>query len=352
MTDSNTRMLVPTGLARAGGVLITLGAMSASAGGWAGSYPSTDPTGGGPVPKPFYGNDDRTEVFQASAAEQAAAASTVAFFQPGALARANDGWRLADAGRVPLSEVKQVCEDERFASQPTAAYCSGVLIDQDKVASAGHCVGGRSPDCEELQLVLGYALTGDGQVRDRYSSSDVYRCKEVITREYQERPQWRDWAVLRLDRPVAGRAPVTVWGQEPPADEELVVIGHPMGLPSKIVAGGQVRSNTPDLPTFKTNLDAYDGNSGSAVFTRSSVERGAPLLVGILVNGARDLRPRDEATGRSGLEEGCWESVRCVDLGEGGKPGDCSGEGVTKAKWMLDALPIEMLEDSSQDGWR
>lgn len=287
--------------------------------------------------KGIYGRDDRIERYQATPAGQAAATVIASFILPQALERTERGWRIRERVRIPLRDQQQLCADERFAEQPAVAYCSGFLIDADLLATAGHCVGGHMPPCDRLTVVFDYALTGAAAIRLDYPETDVYRCRELVTQRHETLDeQTFDWAVIRLDRPVRGRDPVIVWGEEPPVDEELVVIGHPMGLPMKIAGGGHLVQTRAEMPTFRSDLDTYHGNSGSAVFTLSSIQQGAPEVIGILVAGAPDLNegPAD-----------CRRSQRCerLDL-EAGRSEACSGEWVTKTRWMLRALPKELIE--------
>ncbi len=67
----------------------------------------------------------------------------------------------------------------------------------------------------------------------------------------------------------------------PKKGDNIVVIGHPSGLPTKIAGGANIRSV--NSVYFQANLDTYGGNSGSAVFNADT-----GLLEGILVRGERD----------------------------------------------------------------
>ena len=90
---------------------------------------------------------------------------------------------------------------------------------------------------------------------------------------------------------------------------ELVVIGHPTGLPTKIAGGAWVRQNTNNV-YFQSNLDTFGGNSGSAVF---DAETGT--VEGILVRGETDY-VYDSS-------RGCRVPKQCSNEG-------CRGEDVTR----------------------
>jgi V8-like Glu-specific endopeptidase len=98
--------------------------------------------------------------------------------------------------------------------------------------------------------------------------------------------------------------------------DELYIVGHPAGLPTKIAGGAVVRSVKSTF--FKANLDSYGGNSGSAVFNAQTNE-----IVGILVRGDQDFK-YDQANS-------CTRSNICENDG-------CRGEDVTNITYINDAL--------------
>ena len=190
-----------------------------------------------------------------------------------------------------LQESHELCPDVRFAPQLASASCSGFLIAPDLIATAGHCVS-KKKSCEEYKWVFDYHQqseafltynseeTGEEEqlqvivVRD----SSVYNCKEIV--KVKDDILGNDYAVVRLDRPVADRLPLKIRREGKIADNTpLVIIGNPSGLPTKIADDAQVLSNRASR-TFSTNLDAFPGNSGSAVFNAETGE-----VEGILVKG-------------------------------------------------------------------
>ena len=91
-----------------------------------------------------------------------------------------------------------------------------------------------------------------------------------------------DWALIRLDRAVTDRRFLEYRKSgEPEVGANLVVIGHPTGLPTKIADGANIRELKGTY--FTANLDTYGGNSGSAVFNADT-----GVVEGILVRGERD----------------------------------------------------------------
>lgn len=173
-----------------------------------------------------------------------------------------------------------MCKSERFSSQMTAAHCSGFLVSENLLVTAGHCIRSQS-DCNSYRWVFDYAVEKEDQFDLAVPANSVYSCKKIISRTLDS---WSkdDWALIELDRKVTDRRPLTFRKSgKIETGAELVVIGHPSGLPTKIADGAKVRSL--DEHFFVANLDTYGGNSGSAVLNIATGE-----VEGILVRGAMD----------------------------------------------------------------
>jgi hypothetical protein len=103
-----------------------------------------------------------------------------------------------------------------------------------------------------------------------------------------ERPRG-DFAIVQLDREVSNdRQPVALGSVALAADQALVTLGFPLGLPAKVDATARVvdpRSDRADV--FSLRTDAFEGSSGGPVLDR---EGG---LVGVLGRGGADLRDTD-----------------------------------------------------------
>ena len=136
-----------------------------------------------------------------------------------------------------------------------------------------------------------------------------------------------DYAIIELDREVLGREPLAfrTFGK-PNKGDELVVIGHPSGMPLKISDNAYISSFTNNI-FFTANLDTFTGNSGSPVFSKHLVKRNGklvPQVEGILVRGDRDYIYDPEK--------------RCSYIHWCDKNKGCHGEDVTRItsfKWLL-----------------
>jgi V8-like Glu-specific endopeptidase len=179
-----------------------------------------------------------------------------------------------------LKERRNLCGTERFADEYTLPICTGFLIGPDLLATAGHCVD--RENYAQRAWIFGYDSTYSFNQRPVFSKDQVYLTKEVV---YWDRDvtQRKDYAVVRLDRPVTDIQPLKFRSSGlVPNNTDLAIIGHPTGLTSKIAAGGKVLNNS-FVNAIKTNVDSFAGNSGSPVL---NIQTG--MVEGILVSGAED----------------------------------------------------------------
>lgn len=228
--------------------------------------------------KVIYGEDDRVDVFEETDFTLIDLARSTAAMVPNRnLDRLND--YETELGGMTL-EGRGMCSDERFAKQPTAANCSGFLVGENKLVTAGHCMRTTS-DCAGSSWVFDYKVDHAEQSSVVVENTNVYKCKRIIAQELNNSTM-DDYALIELERPVLDREPLEFRTEGAPKEgDKIVVIGHPSGLPTKIAAGAAIRSVNDVY--FSANLDTYGGNSGSAVF---NLETG--VVEGILVRGERD----------------------------------------------------------------
>src|SRR5690349_8323388 len=89
-----------------------------------------------------YGSDDRADVYATSDARMrtiAENASVVLAWPP--YIDESDPTNVGPSDKVPtLGAYQKLCTSEPFFDDPAMGSCSGALIDDDLVLTAGHCV--------------------------------------------------------------------------------------------------------------------------------------------------------------------------------------------------------------------
>jgi hypothetical protein len=130
---------------------------------------------------------------------------------------------------------------------------------------------------------------------------NVYNCEKIVTRSRRDTFfKFADFAIIQLDRPVNDRTPLKVrLHGRVKKGTELVLLGHPSGLPLKYDANGRVthhwnKFEKENLKSrvktffqranyFTANVDSFAGNSGSPLINKKTGE-----VEGILILGADD----------------------------------------------------------------
>ncbi|MFW5887882.1 MAG: trypsin-like serine peptidase [Bacteriovoracia bacterium] len=212
-----------------------------------------------------------------------------------------------------LGEAWGLCKGEKFANQLTVSSCTGFLIDDDILVTAGHCIEDQA-DCETKAWIFDYRVENTWKGALWLPSENVFTCKRLLKRRLSDHDM-NDYALIQLDRSTR-RKPLKFrrYGKVMP-NAPLVVIGHPSGLPAKIAPRAEVRENDNKV-YFTTNLDTFGGNSGSPVF---NIKTG--LVEGILVRGETDYIPDHGKR--------CYKVNRC-------KNDECRGEDVTRITNILE----------------
>lgn len=249
-----------------------------------------------------YGTDNRLDVYEHPDASLRARAqqATVALMSPSDFNATNPD-NVTFNGST-LEVAFDLCSTERFLDDPTSAFCSGTLIDDDLVLTAGHCVT-NSSDCNGTRFVFNY-YRDSATTLQTVTTADIFSCSQIVAREQRTvGGQTLDYAVIRLDRAATPRftpAPVRTGNTALSSGQNVAVIGSGSGVPFKIDAGGSVRdARASVLDYFVASTDTFGGNSGSGVYETNSY-----TVAGILVRGETDYK----ANGSCNVVNTCTES--------------------------------------------
>ncbi len=279
----------------------------------------------------IYGPDNRQDVYQvANSLHRKLALSTAGMVSVSSFQKSSTPSFFDLAGIKTLESGQNICPNEAFSQQPTAATCSGFLVGPDTIVTAGHCYKSfATPDqvCRSFAWVfdLNMKSASHNPLRN-IPATNIYLCKEIIQAELSATA---DFAVIKLDRPVVGREPLRFrTSGRISSSASLVVIGHPSGLPTKISPAGRVTKNN-DPTRFSTTLDTFQGNSGSAVFDASS-----GMVEGILIQGKTDYIPSKQGDASS-----CLVVNKCDETG-----GNClSGPDQGAVQWGEVVLRLDQV---------
>jgi hypothetical protein len=233
------------------------------------------------------------------------------------LVRSGAGFQISRT--CPTLRIKyNLCSNESYVDQQVPSLCTAFVVAPDVIATAGHCVRllGSS------RIVFGFRnekKSGQVQIPAIIPASEVYRSGQILAQKYD--PAGADYALVRVDRPMAGHLPLKLHTDGDVAQGTFVyVLGHPSGLPEKLADGAIVNNVVPN-GYFISNLDTFGGNSGSPVFNQAN-----NTVEGILVRGGRDYGPSGN----------CYVSFICPVMPDGSK--DCRGESATLMSQLSDEL--------------
>lgn len=237
-------------------------------------------------PSVIYGSDDRQDSYEASWLHQKLAESTAAKIPKNKIRIKG---ATAEIGGIPLHEKMPnaknfICKKEKFSHQLAPATCSGFLVKNNILVTAGHCMTSED-ECKNAAWVFNFKVSDAHQSAVSVNATEVVSCKRIIKRK-NSFLTGMDFAVIELDRKL-DKKPLKLASSLPTEETPLFLVGHPSGLPQKIVTGGKAKSI--GQYSFTTNLDSFRGNSGSAVLNAKTGE-----VYGVLVSGNRDYKLNSE----------------------------------------------------------
>ena len=276
-----------------------------------------------------YGQDSRTEVFQHANMKLREMATSIAIFVHKDQVKISgnsatlDGYTLnemSENGWLVRDASAPMCSGELFSSQPAPGFCTGFLVQEDVLITAGHCL--EKASCSDMRIIFGFQMESDGSLAT-LSRDDVFECEEVIARELpNQNNQHIDYGIIRLNRSTGRAALDYGTGDHLRAQDRVAVIGYPSGLPLKIASDALVLSNQTGDAYFVANLDTFGSNSGSPVINVNNYQ-----VEGILVRGMPDYILSDDGS--------CIRVNRCPESGGA----NCAGENVTKMSRVAEFIP-------------
>ena len=250
----------------------------------------------------IYGEDNRRDIFKETNPKLLEISNSVA----GMVHRKDINPLLNTSARRFFKEqpsMKLMCEEEKFINQRVLPRCTGFLVDSNKILTSSLCIT-NSRDCQEFQWVFDFKMENDEVLSNEFlRQRNVYSCSRIMELDYKI---GMDYVLVELDRSVFDRLPLELSTESINPKEELVSIGHPSGLPLKIIDDGFVKKMMDDI--YYVNLDSYKGNSGAPV-----IEKNSGKVIGMISSGKADFFFDPNSN--------CFRSNKCNHEGE-----DCSVE--------------------------
>lgn len=169
--------------------------------------------------------------------------------------------RKTHAEAIQARLGRPLCAKERFYSQPFLSGFSCVVISPSKVLTVGH--GFREPISSIHTIALDYKMSKSGQLpQPRFANAKLINLKKR---------GHLDYAILEIDEPLPEEYVLKriSSGEHNLRGKQVYGLGHPWGLPMKLSPDARViakRSAASMVTTWRTNLDMFQGSSGSGIF--------------------------------------------------------------------------------------
>jgi V8-like Glu-specific endopeptidase len=259
----------------------------------------------------IYGVDNRTPIFNSTENHILEISKSIAVMTYNYKLRNNRADNnYYKYSKTPAFVSYDICQDEPFAHENILGNCTGFLIGENLLMTAGHCIS-EQESCELISFIFDQ-ITSNGLVK----KSNTYQCKKVIQTGVnisKSNLYYQDYTILQIEKKSsAPKRPFLIISDEELIEgDPLYTIGSPFGTPLKVADDAYITSLVSSkgsivevaiqagdediyhplniLDYFMTNLDTFSGNSGSPVISEKTGH-----VIGLLSSGDDDWDFDDE----------------------------------------------------------
>jgi hypothetical protein len=205
------------------------------------------------------------------------------------------GWTFERNWKLVMETMVQrgVCAEERFSGQLSLRNnCTAILVSPKHLLSAGNCINEHFCTNDLYYWMFDNDLKTDGPQIETNSRKNFYRCKKVVKRAF-DRNSGVSYILFELEKEVKNIEPVKFRRSgRMGVNEEVIVLGHPQGLPLKIADHAQALDQ--NETHFILNSDISGSTRGAAIINAKNYE-----LEGIMVYGTANYESSGDACKKS-----------------------------------------------------
>ncbi|GEM_PF-3293400 len=226
----------------------------------------------------LYEQDDRKDLYEINNPELQKIASAMAYQIEFVELK---GWTFNRFWTLVMEpfQARRICPDERYKEQLSMrTNCSGILVSPKHLLTAGNCITEHYCSNDLYYWMFNYDLKEDKPFNIKHRNTNFYKCEKIVKRYYDPNNAI-SYTLLELKKEVKGVEPVKLRqsGDLSPG-EELIVLGHPQGLPLKIA--DNIQTYDQNDTHFLLNSDIAGSTRGAAIINAKSYE-----LEGIMIHG-------------------------------------------------------------------
>ncbi|MDO6739355.1 serine protease [Wenyingzhuangia sp. 2_MG-2023] len=204
-----------------------------------------------------------------------------------------------------LGSLYNLCASVPFQNQPVVGVGTAFLIDKNRMITANHVF---DKNIEHYAIVFDFFMSSEnGVINPLIKKENIYYPDKILKKKTE-----LDMAVFTTKKEVQRPSLKISEDRILKKGTQVYSIGHPSGLPKKILLNASVLENKHPY-YFYTSLDSFQGNSGSPVLDFKTNK-----VIGVLVSGEIDYK----------FNGNCYTINIC------GRP-KCKGEKVIKIERVL-----------------